>query len=229
MKKNQAVSETPLWKKNNSLHFAAGLILSLTLVVMAFEWNFPDALTDKPIDNLRNNKIIDQPIMDPVVLPTPPRPKVPVKVIPVPDDTPLSTEKKEPEVEPVPVIENEPVDLGDLLEDDKPKDPAPEFSNYEIIPAEPKGGQEAFYKYLYRHIRYPEHLKGRNMGGKVFVSFVVDETGKIKDVEILKGFDAKLEKEIIRVLENAPEWMPAQQGHRKVSTRHQIPFNFRID
>lgn len=229
MKKNQSIPKIPLWKKNNSLHFAAGLILSLTLVIMAFEWNFPDALTDKPIDDLKKNTIIDQPIMEPVVLPTPPRPKVPVNVVPVPDDTPLSTEPKEPEHEPIPVIEDEPVNFEELFPEDAPVESAPEFTNYETIPAEPKGGQQAFYNYLYKHIRYPEHLKGRNMTGKVFVSFEVDKTGQISNVKILKGFDAKLEKEIIRVLENAPEWIPAQQGHRKVSTRHQIPFSFKIN
>lgn len=229
MKKNQSIPKIPLWKKNNSLHFAAGLILSLTLVIMAFEWNFPDALTDKPIDDLKKNTIIDQPIMEPVVLPTPPRPKVPVNVVPVPDDIPLSTEPKEPEHEPIPVIEDEPVNFEELFPEDAPVESAPEFTNYETIPAEPKGGQQAFHNYLYKHIRYPEHLKGRNMTGKVFVSFEVDKTGKISNVKILKGFDAKLEKEIIRVLENAPEWIPAQQGHRKVSTRHQIPFSFKIN
>lgn len=229
MKKNQSNPEIPLWKKNNSLHFAAGLILSLTLVIMAFEWKFPDALTDRPIDDLNKTAIIDQPMMEPVVLPAPPRPKVPVTVIPVPDDTPLSTEAKEPEDEPIPLIDDEPVDLGTLFPEDEPTDPAEEFTHYEVIPAEPKGGREAFYNYLYKHIRYPEHLKGRNMTGKVFVSFDVDETGKISNVKILKGFDSKLEKEIIRVLKNAPEWEPAQQGHRKVSTRHQIPFSFQIN
>lgn len=229
MKKNQSIPNVPLWKKNRSLHFAAGLILSLTLVVTAFEWNFPDALTDRPIDDLNNKTIIDQPIMEPVVLPTPPRPKVPVTVIPVPDDTPLSTEEKEPEIEPDPVEPAEPTDLGTLFLEDEPIDTATEVIDYETFPAEPVGGKEAFYQYLYKHIRYPDHLTGRGITGKVFVSFEVDKSGKISNVKILKGFDSKLEKEIIRVLEKAPEWIPAQQGKNKVTTRHTIPFSFRID
>lgn len=142
---------------------------------------------------------------------------------------PLSTEEKEPEVEPDPIDTGEPTDLDALLGNDEPVDLVEEFTNYEIIPAEPKGGEKAFYDYLNKHIQYPDHLKGRNVAGRIFVSFEVDENDRISNVKILKGFDAKLEKEIIRVLENAPEWVPAQQGHRKVTTRHKIPFSFRID
>jgi protein TonB len=225
--KKQATPPSPAWKKNTSLHFSVGLILSLTLVTMAFEWNFRNELTDAPIE-LDPTKVIDQPIMEPVVLPTPPRPKVPERITSVPDDTPLSTEQKQ-EQKPAPPIDQAQVpDIDDLLGNEQPIDPTPTVEHYDVIPAEPIGGMEAFYRYLYKNIHYPEHLKGRNITGKVFVSFEVDESGKISNVEILKGFDARLEKEIIRVLKNAPEWIPAQQGSQKLTTRHKIPFSFNI-
>lgn len=226
--KKQVTPPKAVRKKNVSLHFAVGLLLSLTLVTMAFEWNFRNELTDNPID-LRPPKEIDKPDMKAVVLPTPPRPKVPQHITTVPDDTPLAPEKKEEEPKKEPLVNDEPtLGIEDILDGDPPTDPAPTMEDYDIIPAEPVGGMDKFYSYLNKNIRYPQHLTGRNISGKVFVAFEIDKSGKISKVEILKGFDARLEKEIIRVLKNAPDWIPAQQGRWTVETRLTIPFSFSI-
>ena len=37
--------------------------------------------------------------------------------------------------------------------------------------------------------------------GRVFVTFVIDKKGKVKDVEIIKGVDPNLDKEAKRVIE----------------------------
>lgn len=221
----QAPHRTPYWRKSNSLHFSIGLLLSLTLVTTAFEWNFRNDLTDRPIRATE----IDDPlwIMDPIELPEIPRPKVPTKPLLHPDPleavNPTPVEADEPLVD---LPEPPPSLLDDLLAGDAPVESNVDEAAYELIPAHPRGGMEAFYSYLYKNIRYPEQLKSRQISGKVFVVFEVDEQGKIGKVKILKGFDAELEKEIIRILKNAPAWVPAQKGSQKVRMIHQIPFTF---
>lgn len=218
----------PYWRRNTSFHFSIGLLLSLTLVTMAFEWNFRSELTNSPV---KPGEITNDPfIMEPVVLPKVPRPKVPVKpalpVEPVEATEPIT---EEPVDEPViDILEPPTPDIDNLFADYKPVEAEPEEAKYELIPATPKGGMDAFYKYLYKNISYPEHLKHQGMTGKVHVVFEINEEGKIDKVKILKGFDAALEKEIIRVLKKAPAWIPAQKGNQKVRMIHQIPFSFDI-
>jgi protein TonB len=216
----------PYWRKNTSFHFSIGLLLSLTLVTTAFEWNFRSDLTDLPIE--LKETTVDPFLMDPVVLPKVPSPKVPVKPV-LPIDPVEITDPTTVDPTPAPVIDllTPPTsDFNNLFGDDEPEKEEVEEPNYELIPAVPKGGMDAFYKYLYKHISYPEHLKNRGMSGKVYVVFEIDEEGKIDKAKILKGFDAALEKEIIRVLKKAPAWIPAQKGNQKVRMIHQIPFSF---
>ena len=226
MNEREKQNHQPYWRKNTSLHFSIGLVLSLTLVITAFEWNFRNELTDKPIDDVSTKKIDE---IDLIVkeLQLPSKPKVPSSI--------PSQEFTEP-IQPV-----EPVELKQIT-DDVPSQEIPDlealFGNepigkeeapiakYDLIPAFPKGGAEAFYKYLDKNISYPQHLVNRNVSGKIYVQFVVNEKGKIVEVKILKGFDKALEKEIIRVLENAPAWEPAQLGMEKVPSTHEIPFSF---
>lgn len=215
----------PYWRKNTSFHFSIGLLLSLTLVTTAFEWNFRSGLTDLPIELTETT--VDPFLMDPVVLPKVPSPKVPVKpVLPI-DPVDANNFTTATPIEPVVDLPTPPIDdIGSLLAGEGPEKEEAEAADYELIPAVPKGGMDAFYKYLYKHISYPEHLKNRGMSGKVYVVFEIDEDGKIDRVKILKGFDAALEKEIIRVLKKAPAWIPAQKGSQKVRMIHQIPFSF---
>lgn len=218
---------TPYWRKSNSFHFSIGLILSLTLVTTAFEWNFRNDLTDRPI----RATDIDGPIwvMDPTEVPEVPRPKIPTKPIINPD--PLEAVNTDPidPVEPIVDLPEPPANLlDDLLAGEAPVENTRDEAVYELIPAHPKGGMETFYNYLYKNIRYPDHLKNQNMTGKVFVAFEINEKGEIDKVKIVKGFDTELEKEIIRILKSAPAWIPAQKGNEKVRMIHQIPFTFDI-
>ena len=151
--------------------------------------------------------------------------------MPISEIEPVPAEKPEEETEIIvdePVVDTASPELNELFGDDFFEKEKTEEAVYDLIAAKPKGGMDAFYQYLYKNIRYPEHLKSREVTGKVFVKFEVSKEGKIVNVEILKGFDKTLEKEIIRVLEGAPAWEPAQLGMEKVQTQLKIPFSFNI-
>ncbi len=217
------------WRKNSSLKFSIGLVFSLTLVITAFEWNFKSPLTDTPIDEIFIHNT-DIPEMVVVNIPPPPKPLTP------PDPDNIVETKEEPvktTVDPlvsIPSVDqpfgNDEVDLTDLFKTAAPGAEKTDQPVYELIPAEPVGGEKAFYEYLYKKIHYPGHLVAGNKAGKVSVKFVVDEKGRITDIRIIEGFDKALEKEIIRVLKEAPAWIPARKGAKNVRTYHTIPFSF---
>ena len=99
----------------------------------------------------------------------------------------------------------------------------------EIPPSFP-GGEEALARYLGSHIHYPQLASETGVSGVVFVQFVVDYEGNVKDVKPVgarKG--AGLEEEASRVIKAMPKWKPGKQNGRAVSVLYNIPVNFRLE
>lgn len=128
------------------------------------------------------------------------------------------------------------VDPG-LLEDSKgtgvvgpPPAPAKEeiFTFVEQPPTFP-GGEEALAKYLSKNIRYPRVAQENGISGTVFVQFVVDSEGNIKDVKTVgnaKG--GGLEEEAVRVVKTMPKWKAGKQNGRQVSVQFNLPIRFTL-
>lgn len=103
------------------------------------------------------------------------------------------------------------------------------FTFVEIPPSFP-GGQDALARYLGDHLRYPQLASETGVSGIVFVQFVVDYEGNVKDVKPVgarKG--AGLEEEAARVIKAMPKWKPGKQNGRAVSVLYNIPVNFRLE
>ena len=69
----------------------------------------------------------------------------------------------------------------------------------EEMPAFP-GGNVAFHKYLAEKINYPADAQRRNLAGTVYVRFVVDEAGRIRDAEVVKGCGNGFDEEALRLV-----------------------------
>ncbi len=91
------------------------------------------------------------------------------------------------------------------------------------------GGEEALAKYLSKNIRYPRVAQENGISGTVFVQFVVDSEGNIKDVKTVgaaKG--GGLEEEAVRVVKTMPKWKPGKQNGRQVSVQFNLPIRFTL-
>jgi protein TonB len=91
------------------------------------------------------------------------------------------------------------------------------------------GGEEALAKYLGKNIRYPRVAQENGISGTVFVQFVVDSEGNIKDVKTVgaaKG--GGLEEEAVRVVKTMPKWKPGKQNGRQVSVQFNLPIRFTL-
>jgi TonB family protein len=88
------------------------------------------------------------------------------------------------------------------------------------------GGTEALSKYVKKNNQY--FSQNVTVEGKAFVSFIVTETGKITDVQIVKGLYEPCDKEALRLIENIPDWIPAEQMGRKVRTKMILPIRFNM-
>ncbi len=91
------------------------------------------------------------------------------------------------------------------------------------------GGEEACYKWLGEHIKYPSICQEQGIQGRVFVSFVVNKDGSIVDVKVMRSPDDNLSKEAERVVKQMPKWKPARQGNKTVRSRFNLPVMFRLN
>jgi TonB family protein len=92
--------------------------------------------------------------------------------------------------------------------------------------AEFPGGPGAWRRYLIKSLKYPSAARRANVGGRVFVSFVVNTDGSVSDIQILKGVGFGCDEEAIRLIKSMPRWNPGKQSGRAVRSRFTQPITF---
>ena len=65
-----------------------------------------------------------------------------------------------------------------------------------------------------------------NGKGKVFVEFVIDESGKVKDIQVLKGINSELDDLSVRIIKQMPTWIPGKVNGKNVSTKFSTNIEF---
>ena len=91
------------------------------------------------------------------------------------------------------------------------------------------GGEAAMYKWLGKNIKYPQVAKENGIEGKVFVRFIVDQTGKVKDAQIVRGIGGGCDEEALRVVKEMPAWKPGKQRGKPVKVQFTIPIHFQLN
>ncbi len=91
------------------------------------------------------------------------------------------------------------------------------------------GGTRALIKFIQTNVQYPDSAREESIQGKVYIKFVVDTTGKIKDATVIKGVHPLLDKEALRVVKAMPYWNPGMQRGKKVKVKYNLPINFSLD
>jgi protein TonB len=101
------------------------------------------------------------------------------------------------------------------------------YTMVEEMPEFP-GGQDSLFAFIRSNLNYPAEARTRGKEGKVFVKFVVDETGKVRDAAIARGVDPQLDAEALRVVSSLPDWKPGFQGGKAVKVSYMLPFSFTL-
>lgn len=103
------------------------------------------------------------------------------------------------------------------------------YNKATVMPEFP-GGQGGLATYVNNHVDYPQQAIDDNTAGTVRVSFVVDETGKVKNAKVVSGqVGSGLDQEALRVVNNMPNWKPGKVKGHNVKTRLELPINFQLE
>ncbi|GHE70227.1 MULTISPECIES: energy transducer TonB [Roseivirga] len=90
------------------------------------------------------------------------------------------------------------------------------------------GGIDAWHNHLLTNLTYPEKAKEKGVEGNVYLSFVVDKTGELRDFKVMRGIGAGCDEEALRVLMESEKWVPGKQQGEPVSARMQLRIAFKL-
>ena len=213
-----------------TIFFEIGLVIALAALLAAFSWKVDTKVEEGfvlPPDEEVEEEImpVTQQMLKPP--PPPPAPRLTDLVEIVEDDTSIDEELEIEDVE-ADVENKEPVnyeDYGEYGDEDTGEDEV--FTVVEENPEFP-GGMKGLANWLRKNIKYPTIARENGIQGAVTVRFVVWKDGTIKDVQLMRGVDASLDKEAIRLVKAMPKWKPGKQRGRNVSTSFFLPITFKL-
>lgn len=122
---------------------------------------------------------------------------------------PITTIAQEPQPENPPVI----YDYRFILEQD-----SDEF----VIP-QPVGGMEA----IYGRVTYPREARRNRVQGTVLLQFVINERGRITNIEVLEGIGSGCDETAMHALRGV-RFTPGTKNGVPVNVRFQMPIVFRL-
>jgi len=203
-----------------------GMIVALGLVLAVFQWGKPEFDRAKLYGLIPTEMPCELPPITGLEKPKPPEPPEIIKpaelqIIKNNDQTsdnatPMSSEMTN---EPIVVIPIEPEpEVADTIFDSWKVDVMPKFI----------GGDQALIRFIGSNTVFPKAAVETGTGGRVFVSFVINESGKVTQVELLRGVDHLLNMEALRVVSLMPDWTPGLKKGKPVKVKYQVPINFKI-
>ncbi len=101
------------------------------------------------------------------------------------------------------------------------------FFEYSIMPSY-DGGEEAFFKFLSKNIKYPRKARRSGISGTVYIGFIVDKEGMVKDVFVKKALDPLLDKEAMRVISLLKKWNPGFKDGVPTAVSYTLPIKFKL-
>ena len=88
------------------------------------------------------------------------------------------------------------------------------------------GGIKAWRNFLKKHHMYPKRARRKDITGKVFLSFIVNEKGELSDIQVTRGIGAGCDKAAVKLLKKSPNWIPGKMRGKPVKMRMNIQIRF---
>lgn len=84
-------------------------------------------------------------------------------------------------------------------------------------------------QWLLQNVKYPAEAASEGIEGRVFVQFVIDEQGNVKDPKVIREVDPLLDKAALDVVSGMPQWSPGKQGGKAVKVSMTVPISFALN
>lgn len=226
--------------KRSNLYLLIGLISILFLVTQLIEKKDFDSKTIN-IGQMSYDEVDEEDVDNiQVEQNTPPPPPPPQQLVQEIKEVEDESEEKEIIMETTETDEDEVIEeVEDVEVEEEEEDMGPvPFNLIEDAPVFPgcegvsKTKQKAcftkmMHKHVKKHFTYPEIAKDMGAQGRVYVQFMISESGAITNIRT-RGPDKNLEKEARRIISKLPRMKPGKQRGRAVKVPFSIPITFKL-
>ena len=212
------------------LFLEIGLVISLLITFIAFEWKQKEISVSSLEDDTKIE--IEEEII-PITQETPPPPPTEVKIPVLSDQIDIVDDEIELEDDLFMNLEDDAslgVEIMDYIEveEEEVEEEAIPFQLVEEKPSFQGGDANQFSKWVNSKLEYPEIAKENGVQGRVTLQFTVEKDGSVTKVKVLRGVDPSLDKEAVRVVSMSPKWKPGKQRDRAVPVTYTFPVIFQL-
>jgi len=201
-----------------------GMIISLTLILLAFEWKSYDDYTFLRPERI--DRTVEEMAQIVVQKKVPPMPKTKfypsftivdddkfiddeVEIFNIEGDENTTYESYMPDNEDEPTVNDVPVYMAQEM---------PEFPD----------GETERIRFLEKNLDYPDIAVETGIAGNVYVTFVVEKDGSITNIDLLKGIGGGCDEEAMRIVGLMPIWIPGKQNGHPVRVRLNMHIRFKL-
>jgi protein TonB len=114
------------------------------------------------------------------------------------------------------------------------KKPVPGPVEYDTIYTRPQvmasfpGGEQAWQRYVKKHLKYPRKAWWDEIESDVAVKLVIDKDGTISNAYHLTTSGYGFEQEAVRLVKNSGKWVPAMSNGKPVKSEGELTIRFRL-
>lgn len=206
-----------------SIFLQVGLVISLAVVFLAFEWKQYDK-SESDWDQMEAIEIPEEMTQITRQEIEPPKPK--------PQTTDIEEVEDDEEVEDIIINVEDDMDaeVQEFIPVDDPIEEPVEAEIFTVVEESPgfPGGDEKLYEFLAKNMKYPQMARESGIQGIVYVTFVVEPDGSISNVRVLRDIGGGCGEEAIRVVKAMPRWTPGKQRGKAVRVQFNLPVKFTL-
>lgn len=217
-------------EKTKTMFTLLGLVISISIVILAFEWKSYDE-KEEAMQLTQVVQEVEEMVIQTRQEETPPPPEEPQQAETtefeiVDDDQEL---KNEFSIETFENMGNAEVFIPkvEVVEEVVEEEEQTIFIVVEESASFPGGIQE-MTNFIKNNLKYPQQARETGTQGKVFVTFVVERDGSLTDVKVLRDIGSGCGEEAVRVVKSMPKWKPAKQRGKPVRMQFNLPVAFTL-
>ncbi len=114
--------------------------------------------------------------------------------------------------------------------EEMPRFPGAGCENSELdVAAKKLCAEKAMLEFISKNIKYPKAAREAGAEGIVVVSFVIDQTGKIRNAKSVRDIGMGTNEEVLRLISEMPDWIPGKQRGRAVNVEFNLPIKFKLE
>jgi TonB family protein len=101
---------------------------------------------------------------------------------------------------------------------------------YDVVEQMPRfpGGERKLAEFIEENMQYPKKCAEKGVYGRVVITFVVERSGKLSNIRVVKSVHRALDKEALRIVKLMPRWIPGEQNGVTVRVKYIIPIPFSV-